>query len=334
MTGDVLMHNGLWEVAKRDAVRNGQPPSSFDFGPMFEPVKPVIEPADLAICHMETPVAQRGGPFQSYPVFSVPPQTLSGVRRAGFDACTTASNHSIDAGFDGLAHTLDVMDREGIEHTGTARSRSERRDILHLDVSGLDVALLSYTYGTNGIPVDSDKPWSVNLIDPEAIRRDAARAKDDGADAVVVALHWGDEYQHEPSAYQVDIADAVTRIEDVDLVYGHHAHVVQPVRKVNGTWVAFGMGNLIAQQLTSVEGVYEGLAVQFDLTAKPDGGVSVRWAGYRPTFISPYSSADPSMAVYDIATALRDPSVDPGLKAAMRAARDRVRAVVGPVPGR
>jgi poly-gamma-glutamate synthesis protein (capsule biosynthesis protein) len=333
MAGDVLMHDGLWEVARRHAERAGR--GGMDFRPVFQPTRDLVSGADLAVCHMETPVAPPEGPFSSYPVFSVPPQTLAGVEAAGFDVCTTASNHSVDQGFEGVRRTLAELDRQGLEHTGTARSKRERDRLLHVDVEGIDVALLSYAYGTNGMPVDADKPWSVNLIDVAAIRQDARRARDEGADAVLVALHWGDEYQHEPSAYQLDVADAVTRIRDVDLVFGHHAHVVQPVRRVNGTWVAFGMGNFVAQQSTDVEGVYEGMIARFTLQPRaPGGGVDVRWAGYSPTYISRYDSAAPDMRVYDIGAALRDPSLSPALKAEMRAARDRVRAVVGTPPHR
>lgn len=332
LAGDVLMHDGLWAVARREAARAGR--SGMDFAPILEPAAPPIEAADVAVCHLETPLAQRGGPYSNYPVFAVPPQTMRALAAVGFDACTTASNHSLDQGFTGLAHTLDVLDRHGIEHTGTARSAAESRKPLRIDVAGIDIALLAYTYGTNGIPLPDDRRWSVNLIDPDRIDADARRARRQGADAVVVALHWGEEYQHRPSAYQRSVADAVTRSPAVDLVYGHHAHVVQPVRRVNGTWVAYGLGNFVAQQETDRVGVYEGMVAEFDVVRRPSGEVQVRWAGYRPTYITRYQPQDPGMRVHDIRAALRDPSVPRHLRAEMRAARQRVRAVVGQPPNR
>jgi len=145
LTGDVLLHDGLWDVARADARRAGQSPGSLDFGPILQPTRPVIRAADIAICHLETPVAESAGPFQSYPAFSVPPQILSAIAGTGFDACTTASNHSVDQGFEGVTRTLDAMDRNGIRHTGTARSAREQRRLLRMRAGGLELALLSYT---------------------------------------------------------------------------------------------------------------------------------------------------------------------------------------------
>ncbi len=332
LAGDVLPHDGLWQVARADARRAGKSRGSLDFGPILRPTRPVIEAADVAICHLETPVAERTGPFRSYPTFSVPPQILSAIAGTGFDACTTASNHSVDQGFEGVTRTLDALDRNGIRHTGTARTAREKRRLLRMKSGGLELALLSYTYGTNGLPVDADKPWSVNLIGPAAIRADARRAKARGADVVVVALHWGDEYSHAPSDYQLTVADEVTRSRDVDLVYGHHAHVVQPVRKVNGTWVAFGLGNFVAEQETEVVGVYEGMIAEFDLVPRRSGRVDVRWAGYRPTYIGSHNPARPRIRVHDIDAALSAGTLPLSLRERMRAARERVRSVVGEAP--
>ncbi len=333
LTGDVLVHDGLWDVARRDARRVGSGAGTLDFRRILRPVRPLVRTADVAVCHLETPVAPRQGPFLSYPAFSVPPQILGALRATGFDACTTASNHSLDQGFTGLARTLSAMDRSRLAHTGTARDPSERRRLLRLRADGLEIALLSYTFGTNGIPIDADKPWSVNLVDPVRIRADARRAKAAGADAVVVALHWGEEYSHAPSGYQRQIAAQVTRSRDVDLVYGHHAHVVQPVEKVNGTWVAWGLGNFVAEQETDVVGIYEGMVAQFAITRRRDE-TRVRWTGYRPTYISGYDPRSPDMRVYDIEAELGDDSVGQPLRRQLRAAERRVRSVVGTVPTR
>jgi poly-gamma-glutamate synthesis protein (capsule biosynthesis protein) len=334
MTGDVLLHNTLWQVARRDAHEAGRPPGAMDFYPMFRPLRGLLSGADLAICHLETPLGRATGPFSSYPLFEVPPQVAAGLRQAGFDACTTASNHSVDRGQDGLRHTLDVLDRARLEHTGTARSRREQMTPTIIDVAGVRVAVLSYTYSTNGMPVPADRTWSVNLIDPGRIRADARRAKKAGADVVLVALHWGEEYRSEPSAYQLRVAREVTRSRHVDLVYGHHAHVVQPVRRIHGTWVAFGLGNLVAHQPTTIAGVYDGLAAEFDLVVKPSGAVSVRYAGYRPTYITPYGAAHRAMRVIDLEAALHADHVPAWLRSDLLAARDRVAARVGRMPRR
>lgn len=327
LAGDVLLHNGLWATAANDARKAGRPAGFLDFAPLFGPVRRLVAGADLAVCHLETPLAPPGGPFSGYPSFAVPPRIAGGLRHAGFDVCTTASNHSLDQGQAGVRRTLRALDRQGIVHTGTARSRTERQLPVIVDAGGIRVAVLSYTYGTNGIPAGPGSEWSVNLADPVRIRADARRAAKRGADVVLVALHWGNEYQHDPSAEQLRLAREVTRSPHVDLVYGHHAHVVQPVRKINGTWVVFGLGNFVAQQDPAITGVYEGIVAQVDLVRRPSGEVAVRYAGYRPTYISRFSGADPAMRVVDVDRALRRGSF-PLLHGELVAARDRIAAVM------
>lgn len=279
LTGDVLAHDTVWQSARREAART-HVAASFDFRPMLAPIRPIIAGADLALCHLETPLAPRGGPYASYPVFSAPPQIAAALQWTGFDGCSTASNHSVDQGEEGVVRTLEVLDRVGLAHTGTSRSRAEARTPVIFDVGGIDVGWLSYTYGTNGLPVDADKPWSVNLIDPARILRDARRSREHGADAVLVALHWGDEYQHRPSAFQLSLARQLSRSPDITLLYGHHAHVVQPIRRVNGMWVLFGLGNLLADQATVAPGVKDGLI----------GLVTLAWTGEGPVHVAKVTS--------------------------------------------
>ena len=246
MSGDVLLHSGVWESARADAAARGRP--GLDFRPMFAALEPVYSDADLAICHVETPLAEPDGPFSSYPIFSAPPQVVPGLKSAGIDACTTASNHSVDTGLEGLLRTLRTLDAHGIEHAGTAESRKDARRPELLDVAGVTVALLSYTYGTNGLPIPSEAPWSVPLIDTDRMLAMARRARAEGAEIVIVALHAGTEYTTAPNDQQLEVVDALTRSPHVDLVYGHHAHVPQPFDVVHGTWVAYGLGNLVAQR--------------------------------------------------------------------------------------
>lgn len=284
LTGDVLVHDSVWLAAQRLAGRT-RAGAAFDFEPMLAELRPVISGADLAICHMETPVAPVGGPYSSYPLFSVPREVVDGLARVGYDACSTASNHSVDRGFPGVVRTIRALDRAGLAHTGTSRSPAGARKPVILDVEGIRIGWLSYTYGTNGMPVDADKPWSVNLIDPERILRDARRARAQGADAVLVALHWGNEYSHEPSEFQVALARRLTRSPDITMIYGHHAHVTQPIRKVNGKWVVYGLGNLLADQETVAPGVDDGLVAVVTLTRTGDSPVRVTRMATAPTHI-------------------------------------------------
>ena len=326
VSGDVLLHSGTWETARADAARRGK--RGLDFRPMLSSVAPVVRAADVAICHLETPLASPRGPFASYPVFSAPPQVVPALLDTGYDACTTASNHSLDQGPDGLARTLRILDREGLEHDGSARSSREHHEPLLLDVDGVRLAVLSYTYGTNGIPLPPGQPWAVPLIDPEEIVADAAAARRDGADVVAVALHFGTEYVTAPDPYQVGVVKKITRSDDIDVVYGHHAHTVQPVDRVHGTWVAYGLGNFVAQQETSRPYTYRGVSVRFDLTQRPDDRFEVTDIAYLPTLITPYDSADPRMRVLDVPAKLGDRSTPPQLRQSLSATLAAVRSDV------
>jgi poly-gamma-glutamate synthesis protein (capsule biosynthesis protein) len=297
-----------------------------DFRPVLADMRPVVRSADLAICHLETPLAPRGGPYSGYPVFSVPPQILPALEWEGYDACTTASNHSLDDGFSGIQRTLGDFDRVGLAHFGTATTRKASRAPLILDVLGVRVGLIAATYGTNGIPIPSAEPWSVPIIDPARIEQMAAKAKRRGADIVIVALHWGLEYDHAPIQDQLDVADTLTKDPDIDLIYGHHAHVVQPYDRVNGTWVVYGLGNAVAQQDADVEGVYDGNTCRVTFTEKPDGSFAVSRLEYLPTMITHFDGAHP-MRWLDVAKDLHDPAFA-SLRPALRATQARVSADV------
>ncbi len=322
VSGDVLIHDNVWNSAAR-AATGTQP--GFDFRPMLSDLRPRISAADLAICHLEVPLAPRPGPFSSYPLFSAPPQVVDALRWVGYDACSTASNHSVDQGFLGVKRTVAALDEAGLKHTGTASSPDPAPVVFAQ--SGMRIAWLSYTYGTNGMPVDADKPWSVNLIDVPRIRSAARDARRAGADAVIVALHWGDEYAHDPSAYQLDIAKRLTRGTDVSLVYGHHAHVVQPIRKINGTWVIFGLGNLLAGQGTTAPGVESGIIGKFTLRQRGDGPVRIGRPTYAPTYID-YSDSAGEFKVYDVRRALGRGDLNGATRAELAASRAQTDGVM------
>ncbi|MEU8119199.1 CapA family protein [Spirillospora sp. NPDC049024] len=285
-TGDFLLHRILIDQAASDA--RGRKRGGYDFMPMLARLNPVISRADLGICHVETPLARRSGPFLGYPAFNSPPQIVDAIRGLGYDSCSTASNHSIDQGEPGVRRTLDALDKAGLRHAGTARSAAEAKQTNLLDVKGVKVAHLSYTYGTNGIPKPSGKPWLVNDgLDPARILADAARAKRSGADIVMISLHWGEEYQHEATPEQRRLAATLLRSRDVDLILGDHAHVVQPFERINGKWVVYGMGNQVANPVANIQATHEGLValVTFTWDARER-----RWKekpSFVPTLVAP-----------------------------------------------
>jgi poly-gamma-glutamate capsule biosynthesis protein CapA/YwtB (metallophosphatase superfamily) len=317
--GDILLHEGLWATARADG--RGR----LDFAPALAGVRSVVQSAELAICHLETSLAPVGGPYSGNPMFSAPPQIARALQQSGFDACTTASNHSLDRGPDGVRRTLDVLDRTDLQHAGTARTAAEGRRPVLLDAGGVTVGLVSQTYGTSGMPVT--EPWSVQLIDESDITKRVAEARRAGAQIVLVALHWGAEYQREPTPEQRALARRLLRSPDIDLIYGHHAHVVQPFERVRRRWVAYGLGNMMAQQSAMQTGTYEGVLAQFTFLERPDGGFAAEDAQYVPTFITPFDPGDPDMRLLSIMDVLPRAAPD-APRVALRAALRRTDEAV------
>lgn len=284
MNGDLLWHNTVWEGAAADHAVTGKGYDGLDFDPMFAELKPVVAGADLAICHAEVPFAAPGAPYQSYPVFAAPPQIARWTADMGWDLCVTSSNHSLDQGYDGLVRTLGLFDRAGVAHVGTYRSAADRRrPTIVTTATGVRIGVVAGTYGLNGFAPPQGKAWSVSTWDARNLLRQAHAARRAGADVVLVAVHWGVEYDHLPTAEQVALARTLTASPDVDLVFGEHAHVVQPITKVNGKWVVYGMGNTVAQQDPGIPATYEGITVRFTFSGRRGEPFAVRRAEYLPT---------------------------------------------------
>ncbi|CAN5788030.1 CapA family protein [soil metagenome] len=326
-SGDVLPHMPLND---RAAAYGAESDAAFDYRPMFEPMAPVIEPVDVAICHMEVPLAPRDEAITSYPSFGAPPEIVEGPQAAGYDGCTTASNHSLDRGRAGLDHLLDRFDEVGMAHNGTARTLEEGDGVATTyEVDGVRVANLSYSYDFNGYAIPDEAPWSVNQIDPDAITLHAARARAEGADLVVVSLHWGDEYVHEPSGYQRDVADRILPSDDIDLIVGHHAHVVQPIEQVEGTWVVWGLGNQVSNQLEDPR--RDGLTAVVTAERNPDDGTEgweVAEIEAVPTWVD--------LATYRIlpvVDTLADPETPDVLRVELSSSYDRTASIIAdPLP--
>jgi poly-gamma-glutamate synthesis protein (capsule biosynthesis protein) len=238
-SGDVLIHSGVWKAAATGA--------GYDFSPMLAPVAAQLSAADVAVCHLEVTLARPEDPLSSYPRFRAPRELAGDLAAAGFDGCSVASNHALDFGEQGVVATLGALDEAGLQHAGTARTPEEDAQPARYEVDGIAVAQLSYAYGFNGFVEPADRPWLVDQIDPAVILADAQAARAAGAEVVLVSLHWGNEYRHEVVEAQQSVADALAAVPGaVDLVVGHHAHVVQPISKVGDMWVVWGMGNMLS----------------------------------------------------------------------------------------
>jgi Bacterial capsule synthesis protein PGA_cap len=277
-SGDFLIHT---PVAQRALALGGG--ERYDFAPMFAPVRRTIAGADLALCHVETPLVP--GPVQGYPVFRTPPDLARSIRRVGWDMCSTASNHSLDAGQYGVNTTLRALRGAGVKATGTARSARGRRRVALVRVKGVRVAFLSYTAVSNGQVVPH--PWTLNWATPNLILRDARRARRRGARIVIVNVHWGAEFVAAVTPQQRALARRLARSPAIDAVVGQHVHVVQPIHRVHGEPVVFGEGNLISNQTAGCcpAASQDGLIALIDFVVRPGRPAHARRVRYLPTWV-------------------------------------------------
>ncbi|GIL23110.1 MAG: hypothetical protein BroJett042_16230 [Bacteroidota bacterium] len=240
-TGDIMQHDSNIAMAYDPVSKR------YDYSACFEYVAPIIRPADLAIGNLELTLA--GSPYKGYPQFSAPDALAVELKRIGFDVLVTANNHSVDRRKKGVERTIRVLDSLAILHTGTFIDSATRANTYPLIVEKNDFrfSLLNYTYGTNGIPVT--KPNIVNLIDTVQIKLDLAQARQQKTDAIIVFMHWGDEYQSLPNSTQKKLTRLLFR-EGARLVIGAHPHVLQPMEwnKEQDQLVVYSLGNFISGQ--------------------------------------------------------------------------------------
>jgi poly-gamma-glutamate synthesis protein (capsule biosynthesis protein) len=318
-SGDLLMHSPLLDRA----LANGGG-AEYDFAPFFERIAPYVREADLALCHVETPMGP--GPPASYPVFNTPTGLAASIRRSGWDGCSTASNHTLDQGLEGVEGTLEALEDHGVAHAGSHPSARAARQPTLVEVDGVKLGYVAYTDATNGIPAPTG--WAVNeyaAADPkagaEAILADARRARQRGAEAVIVNLHWGDENSSSPNGSQIEVAKRLTASPLIDAVVGQGPHVVQPIWRMNGKFVVFSEGNLVSNQGAAAglpAATQDGLIALLDFRATEDE-VEVRRVRYVPIWVRPG----------DYVVLPADPKADPANAQALSDSRARTIATAG-----
>ncbi|HEY9046006.1 MAG TPA: CapA family protein [Ohtaekwangia sp.] len=239
--GDIMGHDSQIAAAYNAATKK------YDYTSCFQYVKPYIENADLAIGNLEVTLA--GPPHKGYPQFSSPDALAQTLKAVGFDALVTANNHCVDRGRKGLERTVMMLDSLKIPHTGTFVDTVSRMNDypLLLEKNGFKLALLNYTYGTNGLPVY--KPNIVNRLDTATMHKDLRKAKEFRPDVIIVFTHWGIEYQSLPSREQKLLTEFCFK-HGAQLVIGAHPHVIQPMewRKDQNQFVAYSLGNFVSGQ--------------------------------------------------------------------------------------
>lgn len=287
-TGDLLVHEYVADMAGFYGSDGG-----FDFNPMFRRVQPVLAGADLALCHLETPLSEDDSDLVYYPNFRVPFELADAIGAAGYDGCSVASNHSLDAGVSGVRATLGHLDRVGVAHAGMALEEADAGPAWFAPGS-ISVAHLAYTDIMNGASLPTDPPWLVDSLDPDKVIADAEAAVADGAEFVVVSIHWGIEYQSQPTDRQAEVSAQLLASPAVDLLIGHQAHVIQPVLQISEKYAAIGLGNFLSNQPGDErrncqpecpDSTQDGVIAWFAVADRPDGSVAVVDAGYVPTWV-------------------------------------------------
>lgn len=245
IVGDIMAHGPQIRAAK-------QADDSYDFRNSFSLIKPYVESADLAIGNFETTLG--GEPYKGFPQFSAPDELVDALKDTGFDVLTTANNHAADRGMKGILRTIEQIQKREIHTTGSFKDSTDRfnRAPLMVSVGSFKIAILAYTYGTNGIRVPA--PSAVALIDSAAILKEVTRAEELGAQYILVMIHWGNEYEKNPNPHQTHMAEYLHSI-GVDAVIGSHPHVVQKSEIIPAdlvcprpTFVLYSLGNFISNQ--------------------------------------------------------------------------------------
>ncbi|MCM3727492.1 CapA family protein [Neobacillus cucumis] len=241
--GDILIHNPVYQDAFNGA--------DYSFDPMFDPVKSILEKPDILTANQESMLGGLELGLSGYPRFNSPHQVANALIHSGVDIVSTANNHSLDKGEKGIQSESAYLDQIGLPHVGSFIDPMDRQRLRIINKNGIKVAFLSYTYGTNGIPIPKGKDYLVNVIDKNAMKAEIRRAKSN-ADVVVMSIHWGNEYQRIPSKEQKDLAQFLAN-EGADIIFGSHPHVLQPMEWINRTdgrksFVIYSLGNFISAQ--------------------------------------------------------------------------------------
>jgi poly-gamma-glutamate capsule biosynthesis protein CapA/YwtB (metallophosphatase superfamily) len=295
--GDIMQHDSQINDAYDPAT------GKHDYKPCFQYVKPYTQPVDVAIGNLELTLA--GPPHKGYPQFSAPDELLSALKDMGMDVLVTANNHCVDRGKQGLERTVQMLDSFNILHTGTFVDTREREKLTPLIVekNGFRLALLNYTYGTNGLPVY--KPNIVNVLDTAVMRSDLQRARSMRPDMIIVFTHWGSEYQSLPSVGQRKLTEFCFR-NGASIVIGAHPHVIQPMEwnKRENRLIAYSLGNFVSGQRKRYTDGGAMIRMELEKITLPDNTSATRidTAGYILQWVHRTVDQEKNYYVYPIPT--------------------------------
>ncbi len=337
VVGDVMCHTTNFNDAYDKQT------DTYDFTKVFTDIANYIQSADIAVGNLETTFAGKDVGYSGYPTFNTPEQLAQNLKDLGLDVLSTANNHSLDKHYNGLVSTLDELDKVGLSHTGTYRSEDEQNTILIKNVNGINFAFLSFTYGTNGIPVPSGKEYCINLIDKDFILTQIEKAKALNPDVICASMHWGDEYKLQQNSTQENMADFLFK-NGVDIIFGSHPHVLEPMEKrtitlEDGTtkdgFVIYSLGNFMSGQV--IENTMNSIILQLTVTKHVDGSLTIDSYDYIPIYMYDKGSATADRyKILDINKGISayengDTSISEGLYNKLVSARNMIEKVVGEI---
>lgn len=283
--GDIMSHSGNFKNAYNSSSKD------YDFSNTFKNITKYIQNADIAVGNLETTFSGKSRGYSGYPTFNTPEVLGQNLKDLGIDVLSTANNHCMDKGYSGLESTLNFLDEFGISHTGTSRSKDEQNTILVKDVNGIKIAFLSFTYGTNGITIPSDKKYAVNLIDQDLMKEQIDLAKKQEVDLICVSMHWGIEYKLKQNKTQEDLANFLFE-NGVDLILGSHPHVLEPMEKRTITledsttkdgFVIYSLGNFMSGQIYA--NTKSTVILDIQLTKNADHKITIDSINYIPLYL-------------------------------------------------
>lgn len=277
--GDIMGHdaqiNSAWDIQN----------NTYDYEPTFRYISEYIQHADIAVANLEVTLA--GPPYKGYPEFSSPDELAGAASNAGFNVFLQANNHALDRGQSGFKRTIAILDSLNMLHTGTFMNDSIKNKFhpLILEKNNIRIALLNYTYGTNGLTIP--EPFIINRIDTLQIRKDLEKAKLADPDFIIVTIHWGNEYERYENHYQQDLAQHILSY-GADAIIGSHPHVVQPVKlfydsdSSSFNIVVYSLGNFVSNQREQ----YKDGGIVFEIIlAKTSGDTYVEDYSYLPYWV-------------------------------------------------
>lgn len=314
--GDIIVHDDQLKGQYSEENKN------YDFTNNFKFIKPYIEGADIAVGNLETTFAGQAAGYRGYPTFNCPDALADALKDSGFDILSTANNHCMDSGAKGVLRTLEVLKNKGLSSIGIKPEKSEA-DFIIRDVKGIKLGFTSYTFETpssssgktiNSIHVPKDVEGLISSFNPSKLNEELPKMKkriDDmkknGAQVIIVSVHWGDEYQLKPNSYQKTLAKALNEY-GVDIILGSHPHVIQPVEFITSpvsgkeTFVIYSLGNFLSNQRferTDNRYTEDGVVLNIKLNKSSDGmKINIADVSFMPTWVYRYTAKD--KFVYEI----------------------------------